>query len=54
MYFRLLYFNVIINIVLCNHYIVIVFCNWAAVMEQIHHVIILRLFPCPEVVPLNG
>jgi len=47
MYFRLLYFNVIINIILCNHYIVIVFFNWAAVMEQIHYAIMLQLFPHP-------
>jgi hypothetical protein len=50
MYSRLLCFNVIINILLCNHYIIIVLCNLTAVIKQIHCVItcdyfdILRLY----------
>jgi len=34
----LLCFNVIINIVLCNHYIVTVICNLTAVIEEIHYI----------------
>ena len=53
-YFRVLCFNVIINILFFHHHIIIVFCNLTAVIYQIHCVIILQLFPHPKVVPLNG
>ena len=31
-YSRLLCFNIIINILLCNHYIIVIFCNLTAVI----------------------